>query len=195
MQNTIGTKVTSLGKLGLSHKIVEDFLPKYSFGRLKQLVESVDFPYYYHDYTVRPLKGERSHSDFMFVHSLVREKKACSNYVDAILYPIIDQLEVPFEQIIRSKVNLTLRTNEHGTTDFHVDQDTDHTVALFYMSKCNGYTELEDGTRIDCKENRMLLFDGALKHRAVTHTNQENKTRITVNINIDNKPVPPKTNF
>ena len=191
MLNTIGMKVIKHGKLG--HKVIENFLPEYAFGRIKQLIESVDFPYYYHDYTIRPLTGGRNQNDFMFVHSLVREKRACSNFVDAVLYPIIDQLEVPFEQVIRSKVNLTSRSPEPTYTDFHVDQDTDHTVALFYMTTCNGSTELENGVKVGCKANQILLFDGALKHRVVTHTNQENKTRITININIDPKPVPQNT--
>ena len=186
MPDTIGTKATSLGTLG--HRIIENFLPKYSFNRLKSLVESVDFPYYYHDFTVRPLIEKRRSNDFMFVHSLVRNKEACSNFVDAVLFPIIDQLEVSFEQVIRSKINLTPRSPEHHLTDFHVDQDIVHTVALFYITTCNGYTELKNGTKIDCRANRMLLFDGSFKHRAVSHTNPENKIRITINTNLEIKP-------
>ena len=179
-------KVIKHGKITkLRHKVIDNFLPKYSFNRLKSLVESADFPYYYHDFTVRPLIGERRSNDFMFVHSLVREKKACSNYVDAILFPIIDQLEVSFDQVIRSKINLTPRSPEHHRTDFHVDQERDHTVALFYITTCNGYTELKNGTKIDCRANRMLLFDGSFKHRAVSHTNDENKIRIIINTNLE----------
>ena len=184
-QDTSGMKVIKHGKL--RHKVIDNFLPKYSFNRLRALVESADFPYYYHDFTVRPLKERRS-NDFMFVHSLVREKEASSNYVDAILLPIIDQLEVSFDQVIRSKVNLTPRSPEHHRTDFHVDQDVDHTVALFYFTTCNGYTELKNGTKIDCKANRMLLFDGSFQHRAVSHTDHENKIRIIVNTNLETKP-------
>tara|TARA_R100001244_G_C5146038_1_gene128816 strand:+ start:92 stop:670 length:579 start_codon:yes stop_codon:yes gene_type:complete len=184
-----GMKVIKHGKITkLRHKVIDNFLPKYSFNRLKSLVESADFPYYYHDFTVRPLIGERRSNDFMFVHSLVREKEACSNYVDAILVPIIDQLEVSFDQVIRSKINLTPRSPEHHRTDFHVDQEIDHTVALFYITTCNGYTELKNGTKIDCRANRMLLFDGSFKHRAVSHTNDENKIRIIINTNLKTKP-------
>ena len=184
-----GMKVIKHGKITkLRHKVIDNFLPKYSFNRLKSLVESADFPYYYHDFTVRPLIGERRSNDFMFVHSLVREKEACSNYVDAILVPIIDQLEVSFDQVIRSKINLTPRSPEHHRTDFHVDQERDHTVALFYITTCNGYTELKNGTKIDCRANRMLLFDGSFKHRAVSHTNDENKIRIIINTNLKTKP-------
>jgi len=183
MQNTIGMKVIKHGKLG--HKVIDNFLPKYQFGRIKKLLEGVDFPYYYHSYTANPVFHEDRPHDFMFVHSFVRNKKACSNHVDAVLFPILDRLELSLEKVIRSKVNLTTRSSKRNVTDFHVDQNKDHTVALFYVSNCNGYTELEDGTKIACKKNRMLLFDGSLKHRASSHTDKESKVRITINTNVE----------
>ena len=83
MQNTIGMKVIKHGKLG--HKVIDNFLPKYQFGRIKKLLEGVDFPYYYHSYTANPVFHEDRPKDMMFVHTLVRNNKSLvSNYVDAV---------------------------------------------------------------------------------------------------------------
>lgn len=187
-----GMRKLKLGSRG--HKVIENFLPKYQFGRIKRILESPNIPYYYHSYMVKPLQEEKRPKDMMFVHSLVRNKEVVSNYVDAILFPILDQLEVSLDEVLRSKINLTLRTHAPHESEFHIDQGGKskpgaHLVALYYIHNCNGYTEFLNGDKINSKENRMLLFDGSQHHRALTHTNEETKLRVTINTNFVGNPL------
>jgi uncharacterized metal-binding protein len=50
-----------------------------------------------------------------------------------------------------------------------------------YLNDNDGYTLLEDGTKIEAKSNRIVIFDGTTQHCGTTCTD-ENK-RITLNLN------------
>ena len=45
----------------------------------------------------------------------------------------------------------------------------------------NGFTILEDGEKIETKENRMLLFDASKKHKSTTCTDNIYKCNIIFN--------------
>jgi hypothetical protein len=79
------------------------------------------------------------------------------------------------------KANLFPSTEELKENAFHIDTDIPHKGALFYINTCNGFTILEDGTRIESVSNRMLLFDSAKPHASTNCTDQP--SRINININ------------
>jgi hypothetical protein len=56
-----------------------------------------------------------------------------------------------------------------------------HKTAIFYINTNNGYTEFNDGTKVDSVENRMLIFPSKLSHRAVAQTDEDQ--RIVINFN------------
>ena len=55
------------------------------------------------------------------------------------------------------------------------------TTAIYYLNTNNGYTEFEDGTKIESIANRFFLFDGAIKHASTTTTNA--LARFNINFN------------
>ena len=81
--------------------------------------------------------------------------------------------------IIRCYVNLNPQ-GEYHSGNFHTD-DGDIT-ALFYpfewKSEWGGETEFEDGSKIENKMNRLVLFDAKKLHRAASHTS--NNFRYTI---------------
>lgn len=96
-----------------------------------------------------------------------------------IVVPILNQLNV--KALIRVKINLypyqeTL--SEHGK---HQDFPFSHKAAIYYLNTCDGYTRLDDGTKIESVENRMLCFDAHIPH-ASTNTSNVN-ARYNININ------------
>ena len=52
---------------------------------------------------------------------------------------------------------------------------------LYNLNTNNGFTSFEDGTEICSKENQVILFNGEIKHRSVSQTDE----RVRININID----------
>ena len=84
--------------------------------------------------------------------------------------------------MIRCKANLYTRTPEIIEHTMHTDFDFEHIGALFSLNTCDGYTLLEDGTKINSVANRMLIFDASKKHASTTCTNQN--TRMNINFNL-----------
>ena len=72
----------------------------------------------------------------------------------------------------------TEKIHEHG---MHTDDLFPHKAAILSINTCDGYTKLEDGTKIDSVANRVLLFDGSKLHTPSTCTNQP--VRMNININ------------
>ena len=67
----------------------------------------------------------------------------------------------------------------HG---FHVDFSyVGSKTAIYYVNSNNGYTEFEDGTKIESIKNRIVIFPSNLKHTGTTCTDR--KIRTIVNFN------------
>ena len=122
-------------------------------------------------------KGEEDWRLLYFVH-MAYEHTILSAMTDKIL-PHCKQLNI--KTLIRMKINLYPNTEtikEHG---MHIDYDFPHKAGILSINTCDGYTKLEDGTKIDSVANRMLLFDASTPHSSSTCTNQP--TRVNININ------------
>ena len=57
-----------------------------------------------------------------------------------------------------------------------------HSGAILSLNTCDGYTKLEDGTKIDSIANRILLFDaGEVMHCPTTTSNDYARINIIIN--------------
>ena len=99
----------------------------------------------------------------------------------AIVKPILNKLNIG--KLFDIRANLLVPTEKHVYHEFHTDRRVPHTVALFYVTDCNGFTILKDTAKVECMKNRMLLFDGSIEHHSVSSTD---KTRCVININYEN---------
>ena len=64
------------------------------------------------------------------------------------------------------------------------DPKLQHKTAIFYVNSNNGYTEFQIGRKrkvVKSKSNHIVMFDSAIKHRAVSQTNSDR--RIVINLN------------
>ena len=96
-----------------------------------------------------------------------------------ILLPMIRKLEG--KCLIRVKANLYPSTETLYEHKLHFDYPYSHSGAILSLNTCDGYTKLEDGTKINSVANRMLLFDPNEEHCSTTTTNVS--ARINININ------------
>jgi hypothetical protein len=81
----------------------------------------------------------------------------------------------------RIKGNMYLNQNQFTYHGVHTDLPISHKSALFYVNDNNGYTILEDETKVESKRNRILLFDGSRPHRSTNCTDAWR--RININFN------------
>ena len=162
-------------------KIEDNFLDQKIFDEVQALMIGWNFPWHYYD------GGEFEHTNyFMFTHMFYEGAGALSTYCENVR-PIVEKIKLI--SIRRIKANLLTRTPKIVEKIFHVDMpDTmseeklkQWTTSIFYMNTNNGYTEFEDGTKVESVANRMVTFPADLKHRGTSCTDE--KTRIVINFN------------
>jgi len=170
----------------MNYKIIDNFLSEKDFYNIKKIFfpenqQQVKLPWYYNCGIVRdPKLGPTGYEkyDWMYSHSFLSDNpKKESEYI-SLIQPIFKKLNA--SSIIDARANLLVPTKNHIHHEDHVDRNTFHKVALFYITKNNGFTELKNITNINCVENRMVIFDGSIYHHSVTSTD---KVRCVININ------------
>ena len=108
----------------------------------------------------------------------------------SLVYPIFTLLRP--QMVLRIKANLQPKTPEIELTPWHKDIDIGNklkdevTSCILYMNTNNGYTELENGTKIESIENRFAMFSNSLKHRGSTCTNAKKRDVINFNFILNN---------
>ena len=169
----------------LDYGVIDDFLPVDEFKFLQELllpsksVGETPVGFVYVPSVTFEEKGTEEDWRLFNLSHLVYEHTILSPFVYKQIEPINDLLGI--RSLIRIKINMfpnTLELAEHG---MHIDYDFPHKTALFSINTCNGYTKLEDGTKIDSVANRMLIFDGRINHTSSTCTNQP--VRVNINFN------------
>lgn len=115
---------------------------------------------------------------FQFTHCLYEKFSPTSEHFKYI-NPFIKKLNP--KALIRVKLNLTTRSENIIKDKFHNDQNFAHKVAIFYLNTNNGFTLFEDGNKVNSVENRMLIFDGSLRHLGTNCTDKQR--RVVINFN------------
>jgi len=163
-----------------SYELIDNFLPKDDFKRLKELLPK-QVPFYFQE----AINGFHSKSEedktFYMTHMLYNWDNnfpVFSNFYNEYKI-ILDRLEV--KSLVRMKLNLYPRTDTIETHKSHIDYPYEHKGCIFSLNTCNGATILEDGTKIKSVANRALLFDPSKKHSSTSCN--DSKARLNVNIN------------
>ncbi len=165
-------------------KVIENLLPEDEL-RIIQRTMSRDgggdgLPWYM-GYVVKPDDlGECDPADNIhLMHMFYNHDQPNSNYINMI-DPIVERLK--HRSLLRIKANSTMKTSTIIRHGFHVDFTfSDSKTSVFYVNTCDGYTEFEDGNRIESVENRLVTFPSHFRHAGTTCTNQPFRTVINFN--------------
>ena len=104
------------------------------------------------------------------------------------LAPILNNKKLNMLSLIRVKANLYPRTSDIVKHGIHIDLPFGCSTCIYYINSNNGYTEFEDGTRVESKANRLITFDSKYKHFGTTCTNERVRCMINFNyFSIDRK--------
>lgn len=160
-----------------NYKIIDNALDDIAFATLKTTMMGGDFDWHYSDKIVSvDLSSETGY----FLHKFYNNFRPQSQYMKEI-GPIVRILKP--DSIIRIKGNLYFRGLEKDPTPhgFHQDFTYPHQAAIFYINTNNGFTILEDGTKIESIANRLLLFDGSKNHSSTACTDVPFRINIVFN--------------
>jgi hypothetical protein len=96
--------------------------------------------------------------------------------------PLISQID-PLA-LIRVKLNVYTNRGHAVSSGWHYDISDKYSVhhtAVYYLNTNNGYTLLEDGTKVSSVANRLLVFPGRTKHTGITQTDEEVRAFVSLN--------------
>jgi hypothetical protein len=170
-------------------RTIHNSLSEEEFNKVQNLLMGLQFPWFY-----RPIVDyQDDENKFQFCHYFYNDQEPKSTFLEE-LNPILDLIKPT--ALIRIKANLLTKTPEIIENTFHHDiSDYDDenrktiypeklkqlTTAIFYVNTNNGYTEFEDGTKVESIANRMITFPTNMKHLGTSCTDE--KVRIVINFN------------
>ena len=162
-------------------RVVDSFLAEEDFKLAQALIMDYGFPWMWNDSVTKEV-GLADPDEFQFIHLFY---DPLSGVVTD--YPRWIDIVKPYGDIMnpislmRIKANLNVATAEHITREFHTDFNVKCTTAIAYMNNNNGYTLFEDGTKVESKENRVVIFDSQIRHAGIPCTDK--KRRVVINFN------------
>ena len=159
----------------MDKKIIDNFLPQDYFVHLQRIMTDHNFPWLYNAEVAN--SGEIQ-DHFYFTHNLFQDFQPTSSFFEEFI-PFFKQLEM--NAMVRARALLYANQGKQIVHEKHIDFKFPHKTAVFYMNTNNGYTEFEDGTKVESVENRIVFFDGSIPHNSSTCTDQ--KIRVVMSIN------------
>lgn len=169
---------------GTDYKVIDNFLDKNYFNDLVNFASNPELATKLLQWIYCPTiayREEQNSLDCYFCSIIF------GNYGDSSIKSDHYSLFKPFwnilniRSLIRIKTNLYPRTESLIEHEKHIDYSFKHNGAILSLNTCDGYTILEDGTRIESIANRMLFFDPSKYHGSTNCTND--KARFNINFN------------
>ena len=159
----------------MDYQIIDNTLNEKDFNNIQSTIMGSKFPWFYSDHVANIYDN-----DSYYLHNFfdVREKYPCYQSYELII-PILQIIKA--KALIRVKANMYPRTDKITEHNPHADFTFEHLGAIFYINTNNGYTVLEDGTKIKSIRNRLLLFNSSKQHYSTTCTDE--KVRVNINFN------------
>lgn len=167
----------------MGYTIIDNFLDYQDFLQIKQIFEDTNVPWYR---SMRNYDYAEGGDNFQLVHTLYyRHQPSHSGfkYIENILKKINPL------SIYRIKINLLPKSSKKDNAYFHIDlpnlvnAGVQYSIGIFYLNTNDGYTILENGTKIESIENRMVFLSGNTRHSGVASTDTN---RMLINFNFLN---------
>ena len=155
-------------------KIIDNFLPEEEFKSIQSLMMGGQFNWFYAEGL-----SYRDDESYQMVHMFFQPEVGSNSEYLPMWSNFMTKVEA--KKCARIKANMTFKTSEPEPSLYHTDFE-DMKTATFYIYTNNGYTEFENGVRVNSVANRVCIFDSNLNHRGVTHT-EGDQQRIVVNFN------------
>jgi hypothetical protein len=158
--------------------IIKNILEEDFFKKLKNKLFSTYFNWYFNPHMTRIPDNRDS---YFFSHLFYKDFLPRSDFYSEYIIPLICKLRL--NALIEVKANLMTQKNYIYESNFHTDRDYPCRTAIFYLNTCNGCTVIDEDEqlKIKCEENKVVMFDSQLRHKAVSQTDSER--RIVININ------------
>lgn len=164
---------------------IDGFLSEEEHIRLKRIVMNENeksFPFF-HQKSVAYSTDDTPNWSWMGIHQFYANGEPRSPFYELIkelFFTKLYDMKI-LHAMIRVKGNFYPWTPEVYNHPWHNDYDTRNFGAVYSINTCDGFTEFEDGTKVDSVANRMLFFDSSVLHRSSTCTTDYGRYNINFN--------------
>ena len=166
-------------------EIIKEFLPEKEFKELYDLITHHDFAWYVTEKVTcdikSPVRGyERTESKKQLCHTFINDYSR-SIYLDR-LGTLFERMKV--KTVYRVKANLTFNRGKRNIGGWHYDREgapKGTKSSVLYLNSNNGFTLLEDGTKIYSEANTLVSFDNDILHTGVSQTDTEDRLLLNIN--------------
>lgn len=160
--------------------IIDNFLDNDTFLNIKKEIYGPNLPWFHNEFLVYKDEVQENNTwNWQLTHTFYYNNIPRSDKFQ-ILEPILARLNPA--AIVKIKANLMPRTDEIIVHKMHIDVDNfKGKTAVFYINTNNGYTQFEDGTKIESIENRMVIFDSTIRHTGTSCTDSRNRCVLNFN--------------
>lgn len=160
-------------------KIIDNAINEADFSNLKNLLIGPDFPWFFANQKVQ--ENSKPYN-YQFVHVFFRNNSINSSFFEKL--NVFNHI-LNCHTIIRIKANLTTPYKKVLPFEYHTDipllDKQNYKTAIYYLNTTNGPSLFENGEKVECVENRLVIFNGNLAHTGTTHT--DSKYRVVINFN------------
>jgi len=165
----------------MSYQIIDNFLEKEFFQKIKNTISNEDFPWRRRS-RMTTGKGEECDHGY-FTYCFYNYLKDQSDLYEKIIIPILNKLEA--KAVIQARANMNIKQLFLSDfSNYHTDTFTNNKTAILNLTTCDGGTHLMIENKeifIESVENRMIIFDANILHRSVKHNNCD--VRYYINLN------------
>jgi hypothetical protein len=162
--------------------ICTDVLQQQHYEYIFKTLTNDTFPWNYNDHVVDTTEfGTEEKHQLQFIHkfhevsTILTEPKYWQ-----MLFPIFEVLRP--HTFIRVKANNIPGKEKIITHGMHTDTGIPLSyTAIYYVNSNNGFTEFDNGDRVDSVANSMIVFPSYMRHTGSTCTDA--RSRINININ------------
>ena len=158
-------------------EVKDNFLDDIDLRQLDELINDSHFAWY-----LQKEQVTGANDGYLFSHLFYYRDQPTSDLYDPVIKIFKNKIE--YVSLCRMSVNLLLKQENPNKSNFHVDYKKNNkkiTTAIFYLNTNNGSTEFENGDKIDCVKNRIVMFPTNTFHRAIGQTDV--MERIVFNFN------------
>jgi len=159
-------------------QVTDNFLQKEYYEHLYNIITDTQFPWMYQNRVANHSENpEANLNHYYFVHSLFHDYKIESRFYEEFIH-LFKVLDVQF--LHRARVLMFVNQGEQHIHDTHIDHKVHCKTALIYMNSNDGFTQFEDGERVESIKNRLLIFDGSVPHSSSTATDTKERMLLSV---------------
>jgi len=155
-------------------EVVDNFLDKDYFNKIKNFILSDEFPWYYNNHISS--KNDPKYF-FYFTHTFYKDNMVNSNSHN-VWQNFLKKINC--KALIRIKASMYVNINQKRKNKSHVDYAYPHKGCLFYINSNNGETHFKN-KKVTPKENRAVFFDPSIPHSSSLCSDE--KRRVTINFN------------